>query len=582
MGLRGPQPTPAEELIRRGSSLARKKKPRELPAARNARPFRLGNLDETIRLIPGFDPFRDAGDCRFDPEAAKAAIRFYHDRLVHVRGHMGGQPLELQPWQQAVVANQYGWKRKDGTRRFREIFQTVARKNGKTTVVAGSVLLEVAYPLEQGAEIYSAAGSRDQASLIFSQASAMTHKDAELSAKLRVYDGYKSIQNRDDSLTVYKSISSDAGTAHGYNPQFVAVDELHTQPKRDLVDALKTGMGARKQPQITYITTAGYDVLSICHEIYDYACRVCDGSVSDSAFLPVIYEVPKDADWTDRELWKLANPNLGVSVQPDFLEAEFLKAEKNPEYENTFRRLFLNQWVEQEDRWISVPAWKECGTTFTAADLEGRECYGGLDLSYKNDLSSLALCFPPRGSETQYRLLVWHWLPGEEISDKEQKDRAPYRQWAKDGWVSLCGSKVVQYSDIEATILALADKFQIQEIAYDPWNANELVERLDKHHGINTVEVRQGMFSMSPLTKAFERLVIDRRLEHNNSPTMLWEVSMVSVERDTAGNIMPNKKIKRARIDGVVAAVMAVGHAVLNVEPTQSVYAEREPLVLDW
>lgn len=575
----GPQPTPAEQLIRRGSSLARKTPKKEPPKPRNAKPFRLGNLDPILGLIPGYDPFRDAGNCYFDPEAAKFAINFYHTRLVHVRGTV--KPFELSPWQQAIVANQYGWKRKDGTRRYREIFVTVARKNGKTTTTAGSVLLEIRYPLESGAEVYSAAGSRDQASLLFSLAGAMVGRDHELSEHLRVYDGYKSIINKADPLTCYKSISSDAATAHGYNPQFCAVDELHTQPKRDLVDALKTGMGSRKQPQMTYITTAGYDMLSICHEIYAYAQQVRDGVVADPSFLPVIYEVPRDADWTDKKLWPLANPNLGVSVQPDFLESEFRKAEKNPSYENTFRRLFLNQWVEQENRWLSIETWQRCGGKFDLGDLAGRDCFGGLDLSHKHDLSSFALCFPPVGAERKFRLLVWHWLPGEGIADKEQQDRAPYRQWQGQGWVSITPTPVVDYPTIRAEILELADEVKMQEIAYDPWNASHLVSLLGQQDGLPMVEMRQGFYTMSPLTKEFERLLLDGRLEHNSNPVMLWQIGQAGVNRDKAGNIMPDKTNPRARIDGVVASVMAVGRAIVNCEGG-SVYSERGPLVLNW
>lgn len=536
-------------------------------------------MAELVRQIPGYDPFRDAGDCRFDAAAAKKRIAFFCERLVHVRGHLGGEPFIPEPWQQAIIANQYGWIRPDGTRRYREILETYARKNGKTTKAAGSALMEVVEPLEPGSEVYSAAASRDQANLVFSQAKGMVARDEELFAKLIVQ--HNAIINVEDELTTYKSISADAHTAHGFNPQYCVIDELHTQPKRDLVDALKTGMGARRQPQITYITTAGYDTNSICYEVVEYARKVRDGSIVDPSFLPVIYEVPRDADWSDRSLWVLANPNLGVSVSESFLESEFLKAEKNPAYENTFRRLFLNQWVEQDTRWISVNTWKATGRDYDGKELEGRECFGGLDLSQTRDLTSLALCFPPDDREGNYRLLVWHWICGENIADKEQQDRVPYRTWAEKGLVKITPGPVVDYTVVRDDILKLADKYRINEIAYDPYNATILVGELEKRDGITMALVRQGMITLSPMSKEFERLVLERRLEHNNNPVMLWQIGNAAVKRDDAGNIKPDKTNPRARIDGVVASVMSVGRAIVNVE-AGSVYSSREPMVLRW
>ncbi len=350
---------------------------------------------EVIREIPGYDPYATAGDCTFDNKAAHQAIQFI-ESLNHIKGAKGGTKIELEPWQKAIVANLFGWKRPDGTRRYREVFVFVPRKNGKSLMAAALVLCVLFTDAEPGAEIYSAAADRDQAALVFDVAKSMVLGDDELSGLCKVYQ--KAI-TREELGSSYKAISRDANTKHGYNAHCVIIDELHAQPNRDLVDVLMTSTGARRQPMVVHITTAGFDRNSICYLKYDQARRVRDAKPGDTdndpSFLPVIYEAPAESDWTDEKTWFAANPNLDVSVSLDYLRRECQHAKDSPAYQNTFKRLHLNIWTEQDVRWLDMSKWDLCGLTpIEAAELEGRECYAGLDLASTNDVAALVLLFP--------------------------------------------------------------------------------------------------------------------------------------------------------------------------------------------
>lgn len=529
-------------------------------------------LAELIRQIPGYDPYANCGDCWFDEAAAERAVRFFEKYLTHVKGELANKPFLLEDWQKAIIANLFGWKRPDGTRRYREAFAFIPRKNGKTAMVAGLVNYVLFWDGEPGAEIYSAAADRDQARLVFDQAKGMVLQNHKLSTNARVYNNSIVRQEKGSS---YKAISAEANTKHGYNSHFIVVDELHAQPNRELVDVLATSTGARRQPMIVHITTAGYDRHSICYEKYDYACKVRDGVIPDPYFLPVIYEALAEDDWTKEATWYKANPNLGVSVSLEYMERECQRAKDSPAYENTFRRLHLNQWTEQDVRWLSMEKWDACNIAHR--DLNGRECFIGLDLSSTTDLTAMAAVFPDRDGTRD--VLAKFYVPEEKAHERELRDRVPYVLWGKQEYLTITPGNVVDYEYIRRDLLDMAKRYRIRKVSIDPWNATQLAVQLGQD-GFEVEECRQGYHTLSAPSKQVDAMVASGKYRHSGQPVLRWCASNVAVEQDAAGNIKPSKKKSTERIDGIVALVMAEGQAMLAEPQTVSVYETRGMMAL--
>ena len=522
--------------------------------------------------MPGYDPWATAGTGMvWDEPAAINAIGFFHDCLKHQEGKKALESFLLEDWQQAIVGNLYGWKtdKTKLTRRYREAFIFEPRKNGKTTLAAGIALKALFADGEYGAQVYSAAGDRDQAKLIYRQAAGMVRSDDYLSRMGKVYQNAIVFEERNSS---YKAISREAGAAHGQNPHCVVVDELHVQKTRDLVDTLHTGMANRRQPMIVYITTAGYDKESICYEKYNYASQVRDGLVHDPSFLPVIYEAEPDDDWKDEATWHKANPNLGVSVSLEYLRRECQRAQDIPAYENTFRRLHLNQWTEQDVRAIPMDQWKECGMDFDLSLLEGEPCYAGLDLASKQDVTALVLCF------RQDERIIWlpyFWVPENAARDRERRNKTRFDQWIRSGAMMKTNGDMTDYSFIRHTLNDLKSKYDIQEVAYDPWNGGQLAIQLQEEDGFSMVEFQQGYRSMTEPTKQLLGLLASGTLGHPNNPVLNWMAGNFAVETDAAGNLKPSKKKSTEKIDGIVAGIMALGRMLVAPQTT-------EPRVLAW
>jgi len=510
--------------------------------------------------LNGYDPTRgitwnlagEDGDAQFEwhQELAQRAVNFFPSMLTHVKGHSG--PLVLSDWQADFIATMYGWMRPDGSRRYREAICAVPRKNGKSTICAGIALYELCCSGEKGPEVYSAAGSRDQATMTFDPASHMVRQNPALSKRLKVIGSTKRILYQ-EKAGVYRAIPAEAATSHGFNPSAVIFDELHTQPNRDLYDVLKTGQGARRNPLFVSITTAGNDRHSICWEVWDYARKVREGLIDDPHFLPLLYELPEGADWLDEDVWHAVNPNLGTSISLEFLREECKRAQEVPAYENTFRNLYLNQWTEASCRWLSSESWKNCN--HRTVDLLGMECYGGLDLSSTRDLTALVLAFP-WGDEIVFECRFW--VPEESLRQRAHRDRVPYDQWAKDGWIIPTPGGSVDYDFIRKELGEIRTKYNLVTLAMDPWNATQLAQQLTED-GIEVVEFRQGYASMSSPAKSFETHVVAGDFNHQGNPVLAWCVSNTVIDTDPAGNIKPTKAKSTERIDGTVAAIMAVG-----------------------
>ena len=527
-------------------------------------------LRSLTKKIPGYDPWKHDGGYYFDYAAARLAIEFFEECIRHVKGSLAGEKIKLEDWQKAILANLFGWKRKiDGLRRYRESIVYVPRKNGKTTIMAGMVLFMLFCDGEAGAEIYSAAFEREQAALVYDPAKAMLLADDYLSKMGRVFPSYKSITYQATNSS-YKALSAEVESKHGFNSHFVVVDELHTQKKPDLVEALLTSTGSRKQPLVVHITTADFAGPSICNQKYDYACKVRDGIIEDPAFFPVIYEASKDDDWTSKKVWKRANPNYGISLFEEYLERECKRAQNSPAYENTFKRLHLNIQTEQDVRWLQMENWDACGEVFNEKELHDKPCLAGLDLASTIDIAAFVLYFPEYG----HKVLPFFWVPKDRIKEREDRDRVPYRVWEREGYLETTPGNSIDYRYIRQRINELSNKYALQEIAFDPWNATQLATQLAEEDGFEMIKFRQGFVTMNEPAKHLETLILKKKLRHGANPVLRWMASNVTVKTDPSGNIRFDKEKSVEKIDGIVALAMAIGRAMVAVSPT-SVYDTR-------
>lgn len=537
--------------------------------------------DRESLLLPGYDPYATGGACLFDPKRASSAVRFFEEHLKHVEGAMAGKPFALEKWQRAMIANLFGWRKRDefgrDVRRYREVMLFVARKNGKTPLAAGICLLVLFFDGEAGAQIYSAAAEREQAALLFRHARGMVEQSPMLLSRADIFKGvgHRSIGLKSDPASVYKVLTADAETKHGGNTHLALIDELHAQPNRDLVDVMQTSMASanRKQPLLIHITTAGYDRHSICYEKYDYACKVRDGIIDDPSFLPVIYEAGADSDWTDETVWEKANPNLDVSVSREYLRRECKRAKESPAYENTFKRLHLNLWTEQDVRWLNMERWDLCAglqenetpvrwRERMLEELRGRECWAGLDLASTTDVAALSLLFP---DDDGYIVLPFFWIPGENARARQNRDRVPYVTWEREGWLTMTDGDSIDHEAIRQTVNELGTQYELKQIQVDRWNATHLVTQL-QGDGFSVELFGQGFQSMSAPTKELEVLMLAERLRHGGNPVLRWMAGNVSIKQDAAGNMKPDKEKSTEKIDGIVATVMALGGAMEREE----------------
>ncbi len=553
-----------------------RKAPKPVPKCPVERkPYRLGDktLERHCRtLIPGYDAWRDAGDCYFDHAAGKAACRFFYDKLSHVKGKQARQPFDLEPWQIAVAGNVFGWKRPDGSRRYREVFIYVPRKNGKTTFAAGIVLIGLFEEREPGAEIYGASDNYKHACYVFDQAQGMVKNCGELHDRCQIYKGQaKAIQLNEhpdniDDIGCYRPVSADGGEGHGQNTHMAVIDELHLLPDDSLISSMRTATASedRREPLIVYLTTADFDRPSVCNQMHEYASKVRDGH-SDSTFLPVIFEAKPDDDWTDEAVWWKANPNLGISVSLDYVRKECKLAQEVPAHQNTFKRLHLNIKTGQETVFIPMDQWDACADEVDEGLLKGRKCYAGLDLASKQDIAAWVLLFPPDKTDGQWRVLPRFFVPGDNAEAREKRDRAPYVTWARQGFVTLTPGNVIHYKTIQHQIIQDGKMFNIIDIGADEWNLEGTRQDLGEV-GIEFILFPQTYRAMSEPTKELVgKLIPSQAIAHGGNPVLRWMVGHATCREDSNANVKLDKKRSSEKIDGLVALVMALGRAMVDI-----------------
>jgi phage terminase large subunit-like protein len=513
----------------------------------------------------------------FDRRAAQMGGVFFERALKHSKGEWAGRPVVLEGWQRFLVGQLLGWKREDGSRRFRTGYVEVPRKNGKTLLAAGLGLFLMAADGEAGAEVYSAATTREQARLSHGEAVRMVKQSQLLRRELRLF---RDNIHSEASFSKFEPLSSDHGTLDGLNVHGAICDELHAWPRRELWDVLETATSARRQPLMVAITTAGYDRQSLCWQMHEYAGKVLDQLVEDDSFFGMIYGIDEGDDWEDEANWWKANPNLGVSKSIDDLRRLAGRAREMPAQLNAFLRLHLDVWTQSETRWMRPEAWGACdlGAVDEAA-LAGRVCYGGLDLSTTTDIAALVWVFPPEREGEVFVILPRFWVPEENIVLRSRNDRVPYEAWERAGLITPTPGNVVDYAFILAQMAEDVGRFSVQEIAFDRWGATKLVtEMVDR--GWTVVEFGQGFASMSAPMKELEKLVLSRQLSHGGNRVLAWMADNVVASMDPAGNIKPDKARSREKIDGIVAGIMALDRA-LRKRVRRSVYEERGVVVLE-
>jgi phage terminase large subunit-like protein len=543
---------------------------------------------DLLTLLPGYNPLAGAEHYTFNEDKAWGVIDFFQKHLRHVKGEKARTPFLLERWQACALCNLHGWLNPDGTRRYREFLQYVARKNGKTPTLAGMCLHALCFDGEFGAEVYSAASDREQASLIFHHADGMVMLDPALKKRLTVSRGVgqRTIAYR-DAMSTYQVIDALPDGAHGLNIHFCAVDELHAQKNRDLVDVLQTATGARAQPLLGYITTADYQRASICNEKYEHARTVQADPSVDPEFLPIIYEATAEDDWTTEAAWAKANPNLGVSIKREYLQRECRKAQRNAAYENTFKRLHLNIRTEVDTLFIRRDVWMKCGPRDgepldpilwrqkMLRKLKGRVAWGGLDLGENRDLTAFVAVVPPQDGDPLWYVIPWFWVPEETMRERSRTDRADYYQWVRDGFIYLTPKATTDYRLVRSDITEkIAPRFAFQDIAYDRYKATEIIMNLGDD-GLQMVAYPMTAPAMNGPMVEIDTLVAHERLNHGNNPVLTWNAMNVVVETDTNENMRPNKRKSPDRIDGFVATLMALGRAIVQESEPESPYAER-------
>ena len=485
-----------------------------------------------------------------------------------------GEPFVLQDWQRDIVKGIYDPVDERGQRVIKECGIWLPRKNAKTQLCAGIACAEFFMSPVAG-EIYTAAAEREQAGIIYRMVADMIRRNPKLKAKCKLLDSQKRIIHKTTG-SLFVSLSSEAGTKHGFNPSMVIGDELHVWKDRELWTALTTGSATRRNPLFITATTAGlYSKQSFEWEKWDYCQKVKSGIYDDPAYLPVIYAAEKDDDWLDEDVWHRVNPALGTfrSIEDMRLLAE--KAQRVPALENDFRRLYLNQHTAQQTRWLSMEQWDR-GRRSELDDLDGEPCWTGLDLSTKRDITAFVMVFRHGNG---YAFIPRFYIPADTAEKHEQDDRVPYRDWIKRGYVQATPGERVDYQWVRSDINDMAKRYRIQQIAVDPWNAGGIMEDL-QGDGFKVVEVLQSFRHMNEPARELEALIANGDIAHTGNPCMDWMASNVEVAHTPGGHIRPVKANSTQRVDGITSLVMAIGRAMMDDTVYESAYEEEGQLSL--
>ena len=513
----------------------------------------------------------------YDKKKADRAVTFI-ENLCHTKGKWAGTPFWLLPWQEQLIRDIFGIVKPDGNRQFRTAFVEICKKVGKSELAAAVALYLLYADNEPSAEVYGAAADRQQASIVFDVAKQMVEMSPALMKRSKLMGATKRIVNYSNA-GYYQVLSAEVGGKHGFSVSGLVFDEIHTQPNRQLYDVLTKGSSdARQNPLHFIITTAGNDRHSIAFELHTKAVDILEGRRVDPTFYPVVYGLKDDEDWEDEANWYKVNPSLGYTVDIERLRDACREAKQNPADEITFKWLRCNMWVSSTVAWIPDAIYMRGNEPIDMDALAGRDCYAGLDLSSTGDITALVLIFPPRDEEEKYVLLPYFWIPEETIPRRVKANSVPYDIWEKQGYIMSTEGNVIHYDFIEKFIMDLSEKYHILEIAVDRWNATQMIQNLEGE-GFTIIPFGQGFSSMSAPTKEYYRLLMEGRIIHGGNPVLRWMAGNVVIDTDPAGNIKVTKAKSKEKIDGIVAAIMALDRCIRQEGQSGSVYDERGLLV---
>ncbi len=513
-------------------------------------------------------------DVYFDEDSANRAIGFI-ESMKHYKGKWAGRNFILLPWQKFIVGSIFGWKKPNGKRRFSHAYVAVPRKNGKSTLAAAIGNYMLIADGEPSAEVYSAATTTAQAKIVWSDASQMIKKSGDESFSSLFTHRKQPSSIEFDETSIFRPLSREADNLDGLNPSCAILDELHAHKSADLHNVINSAFGAREQPLLLSITTAGSNTGGICQDIEGHIQAVLEQTVDDDSYFGIVYTVDKGDKINDPTSWAKANPNFGESVYEDPFEAAYNRAKSSPRLLADFKTKRLNVWVSVSDGWLDMLKWQDCvDTSVTEDDLLGCYCYAGLDLAQVSDLSAFALLFPPQDEFEKWQLLLRFFAPEATANSSERKTQIPYQKWAEEGFIEVTPGEVTDYRFVNKRILQDSKDFDIRTMAFDRTFSHAMIQEL-QDEAIDVAAFGQGFVSMSTPSKDFERMVIGKELNHFNNPVLTWMASNVAIKLDPAGNIKPDKSAGSGsgskKIDGIVAAIMALGVALadseLNDEP---------------
>lgn len=541
--------------------MAKETRPKGYPKLRNYKPSQF--------MLP---------TSHYDKAKADRAVKFI-ENLCHTKGKWAGKRFWLLPWQEQLIRDIFEIVKPDGNRQFRTAFVEICKKVGKSELAAAVALYLLYADNEPSAEVYGAAADRQQASIVFDVAKQMVEMSPALMKRSKLMAATKRIVNYGNA-GFYQVLSAEVGNKHGFSVSGLVFDEIHTQPNRQLYDVLTKGSSdARQNPLHFIITTAGTDRHSIAYELHTKAVDILEGRRSDPTFYPVVYGLKDDEDWEDEANWYKVNPSLGYTVDVERLRDAYREAKQNPADEITFKWLRCNMWVSSTVAWIPEQIYMRGNEKIDMDALEGRDCYAGLDLSSTGDITAFVLMFPPRDEDEKYIVLPYFWVPEETIPQRVKAASVPYDVWERQGFIQATEGNVIHYDFIEHFIEELGKKYHILEIAFDRWGAVQMVQDLEGM-GFTVVPFGQGFKDMSPPSKEFYKILMEGKMIHGGNPVLRWMAGNVVIDTDPVGNIKVTKAKSKEKIDGIVAAIMALDRCIRHEGEKQgSVYDERGLIV---
>jgi len=489
----------------------------------------------------------------WQPKRANRICQFI-EKLPHVKGEWAKQRqlVELEPWQCFLLTTPFGWIRKsDGTRRYRRAMIQVGRKNGKSFISAGLGLYMMTADGEAGAEVYAAATTFEQSSIVWHVAKQMAVKTPGLCKRFDVFPGSRSISSKTLG-SFFQPLAGDPGD--GSNPHCGIVDEYHEHKTARSYDALATGMGSRSQPMLWTITTAGYNRASPCYDLYIYSKQVLQRVIEDDSLFSVIYQLDQDDDWTDANKWIKSNPNLGVSVNISQMQEQCMEAQHSTFKQNVFKTKRLDMWTSAGANWLNMHYWDECcDPSLILDDFAGQKAYIGLDLASRIDIAALCILIPI--DDKEYAVFSKSYLPEDVVIMNAGATHAHYSGWADDGWITLTPGNVIDFAYIRRDILDFCDKLDVQSVCFDPYQATQLSSELIELN-VPMRETKQWATNLSEPMRMFEGWLNSRKIRHNGDPALAWQVSNVVIKPNIKDQIFPRKDVDQNKIDAAVAMII--------------------------